>query len=326
MLNRRSVLAASLALGTVLGAPLAAHANDKYPSKPIRMVIPYGTGATTDLMGRLVAHKIAEELKQPVVVENKSGAAGMIGSDFVAKSAPDGYTFLLATDGTHTGNPFLLKKFPFHAVNDVTPIIMGARNLLVLVAHPSVPVKNVKELIDYAKKNKGKLSFGSSGNGSPHHMAGVLFNQMAGTDLMHVPYRGGGPAVVDVLGGQIPLAFASLASVSPHVKAGKLTMLGLTEKTRAKGFEDIPTIAESLPGFEMNSWLAFVGPANMDPKIVQTLNKAIANALNSEDVKTKLNEGGLLVAPGSSADFGKLLRSEYENRGRLIKDNNITIE
>lgn len=317
---RRTVLCASaLALA---GAALASD----FPSRTITLVVPYGTGATTDLMARLVAQKMTEDLKQSVIVDNKGGAAGLIGSEFVARAKPDGYTFLLATDGTHTGNPFLLKKFPFHAVNDVTPITMGARNLLVMVAHPSVPVKSVKELIAYAKQNPGKLSFGSSGNGSPHHLAGILFNQMAGTDMLHVPYRGGGPAMVDVLGGQIPVIFTSLATAMPHIKSGKLTLLGLTEKQRVKEFADIPTIAETLPGFEMGSWLAFIGPAKMPRDVVETLNVSISKALKLPDVEAKLNESGLLVKPSTSEAFAKELKHDYDTRGRLINDNKISAE
>lgn len=304
----------------------SAFAQPDYPNKVINLVVPYGTGATTDLMARLVAQKMGDDLKQTVIVDNKGGAAGLIGSEFVARAKPDGYTILLATDGTHTGNPFLLKKFPFHAVNDVSPISMGARNLLALVAHPSVPVKNVKELIDYAKKNLGKLAYGSSGNGSPHHLAGVLFNQMAGTDILHVPYRGGGPAVVDVVGGQIPLIFTSLATVMPHIKAGKLTLLGLTEKERPKEFAKLPLISETLPGFEMTSWLAFLGPAKMPKEIVDVLNKSINKALKSPDLEAKLNDAGLLVKPSTSEAFAKELQYDYETRGRLITTNKITAE
>lgn len=317
---RRTVLCAgALALAGTAAA-------SDYPNRTITLVVPYGTGATTDLMARLVAQKMSEDLKQSVIVDNKGGAAGLIGSEFVARAKPDGYTILLATDGTHTGNPFLLKKFPFHAVNDVTPITMGARNLLVMVAHPSVPVKTVKELIAYAKKNPGKLSFGSSGNGSPHHLAGVLFNQMAGTDMLHVPYRGGGPAVVDVLGGQIPVIFTSLATVMPHIKSGKLTLLGLTEKDRPKEFADIPSISETLPGFEMSSWLAFVGPANIPKDVVDTLNASIGKVLKSPDVEAKLNENGLLIKPSTADTFGQELKLDYETRGRLITNNKITAE
>lgn len=310
-------------LGAAIATGGAALAQDVFPSRPIKLIVPYSPGATTDLMARLVAQKVSDDLKQPVVVDNRAGASGMIGADFVAKSAPDGYTLLLATDGTHTGNPFLLKKFPFDAINDVTPIAMGAKNLVGLVAHPSLPVKNVQELIDYAKKNPGRLSYGSSGNGSPHHLAGILFNQMAGTDIVHVAYKGGGPSVVDVLSGQIPLAYASLATVMPHIKSGKLKLLGLTEKNRSPEFSSLPTVAETLPGFEMGSWLAFVGPAKLPSDVLKKLNQSIVKALKSPDVATKLNEGGLLVVGSTPEEFASMLRADYDKRGRLIKQNGI---
>lgn len=310
-------------MGAAIVTVGAAMAQDAYPNRTIKLVVPYGTGATTDMMARLVAQKVGEDLKQPVVVDNRAGASGMIGSDFVAKSPADGYTILLATDGTHTGNPFLLKKFPFDAINDVTPITLGAKNLLCLVAHPSLPVKNVQELIDYAKKNPGTLSYGSSGNGSPHHLAGILFNQMAGTDIMHVAYKGGGPSVVDVLGGQIPLAYTSLATVMPHIKSGKLKLLGLTEKTRPAEFPNLPTVSETLPGFEMGSWLAFMGPAKLPADVVKKLNQSLVKALKAPDVAAKLNEGGLLVVGSTPEEFASVLRADYDKRGRMIKQNAI---
>ena len=316
------ILRAALVGAAMVSGGMVA-AQEAFPSKPIKLVIPYGPGATTDMMARLVGQKVSEDLKQPVVVDNRAGASGMIGSDFVAKSASDGYTILLATDGTHTGNPFLLKKFPFHAVNDVTPIALGAKNLIALVAHPSLPVKSVQERIDYAKKNPGVLSYGSSGNGSPHHLAGILFNQMAGTEIQHVAYKGGGPSVVDVLGGQIQMAYTSLATVMPHIKPGKLKLLGLTEKTRAPEFPNLPTVAETLPGFEMGSWLAFVGPANLPPDVLKKLNQSIVKALKSPDVATKLIEGGLLVVASTPEEFAAQLRADFDKRGRMIKQNGI---
>lgn len=313
-------------MGAIALCGATAMAQDAYPNRMIKMVVPYGPGATTDLMARLVAQKVSDDLKQPVIVDNRAGAGGMIGSDLVAKSPADGYTILLATDGTHTGNPFLMKKFPFHAVNDVTPISLGAKNIMALVANPSVPVKNVRELIDYAKKNPGTLSYGSSGNGSPHHLAGILFNQMAGTDIVHVPYKGGGPSVVDVLGGQIPLAYASLATVMPYLQSGKLHLLGITEKKRATEFPTLPTVAETLPGFEMDSWLGFVGPAHLPEAVLEKLNHSITKALKDPAVAKKLNENGLLVVASTPKEFAEQLRSDYEKRGRMIRQNNIKLD
>lgn len=313
-------------LAALVGATALPAATQSFPSKPIRIVVPYAPGATTDIMARLVAQKVSEDLRQPVVVENKAGAAGMIGSDFVAKSAPDGYTLLLGTDGTHVGNPFLVKNPPFHPIRDVTPITLGAKNLLVLLAHPALPVNSVRELIDYAKKNPGKLSFGSSGNGSPHHLAGVLFNQMTGTDILHVAYKGGGPALTDLVGGQIQLAYSSLAAAVPMIKSGKVRALGLTDRQRFAAMPAIPTIAETVPDFAMDSWLAFMGPAGLPPAVTQTLSRSIIRALQAPDVAAKLNEGGLLVVASTPEQFAAQLKADYDKREQLIRKNAITAE
>lgn len=247
----------------------------------------------------------------------------MIGSEYVARAAPDGYTILLGTDATHTSTPLLQKNSPFDPVNDVTPITLAAKNLIVLAINPSLPVNSVSELIAYAKKNPGQLSYGSSGNGSPHHLAGILFNEMAGTDIQHIAYKGGGPAIVDMLGGHLPVAFSSLASVMPHLKTGKLKALALTEKARVPGFPDIPVVAETLPGFEMGSWLAFLGPRGLSPDVVAKLNHSIVKGLRSPDVMTKLNEAGLLVVASSPEKFAAQLKRDYEARGRMIAQHHI---
>ena len=312
-----TLLRRTLAL-LVLPLALAAGAQT-WPARPIKLVVPYPPGASTDGMARLVGQKMADELGQPVVVDNKGGASGNIGSDFVAKSAPDGYTFLLATDATHSSNPHLFKNFPFDVIKDATPITMAAKNIIVLVAHPSFPPNNLRELIDYAKKNPGKLSYGSAGQGSPHHLAGAMLNQMAGIDLVHVPYKGGGPAATDVLGGQIPLVFSSLVTVMPQIQSGKLKVLGVTEKTRYAGLPDVPAMAETLPGFEMSSWLAFFGPPNLPAPIVKRLHDSIVRALNTPELTTKFNAAGLLVVANTPEQFAAQQKSDYERRGLLIK-------
>lgn len=312
------LLAQVMALG-------AAHAQS-FPNRPIKLVVPYGPGASTDSTARMVAQKVSDDLKQPVVVDNRAGAAGMMGSDFVAKAPADGYTILLATDGTHTGNPHLMKNHPFHPVKDVTPITLAARNVIVLAAHPSLPVNNVQELIAHAKANPGKLAYASSGNGSPHHLSGELFNQMAGTSITHIAYKGGGPALNDMLGGQVPLGFTSLVTAAPHIKAGKLKALAITEKTRYKNAPQLPTIAETLPGYEMGSWLAFFAPPGLPPAVLKTLHGSITKALNAPDVMAKLEESGLMVVANTPEQFGAILKADYEFRGRLIKQNNIQAE
>jgi len=298
--------------------PFAAQ-TQPYPHKPIKLVVPYPPGASTDAVARLVAQKVSEDLGQPIVVENRSGASGNIGSDYVSKAAPDGYTFLLATDATHTSNPYLFRNFPFDVIRDATPITMAAKNIVVLVAHPSFPPNNVRELIDYAKKHPGQVSYGSAGQGSPHHLAGAMLNQMAGIDLQHVPYKGGGPAATDVLGGQIPIIFSSLVTVAPQIQAGKLKVLGVTEKTRYPGLPNVPAIAETLPGFEMSSWLGFFGPPRLPAAVVARLHASIVKALAEPDVAAKLNTAGLLVVGNTPEQFAAQQKSDYEKRGQLIK-------
>jgi tripartite-type tricarboxylate transporter receptor subunit TctC len=309
--------ATAAALATACFA-LAAGAQP-YPSKPIKLVVPYPPGASTDAVARMVGQKVSEDLGQPVIVDNRGGASGNIGSDFVAKSPADGYTFLLATDATHTANAWLFKNFPFDVVKDVTPITMAAKNIIVLVAHPSFPPNTVAELVDYARKNPGKLSYGSAGQGSPHHLAGGMLNQMAGIDLIHVPYKGGGPAATDVLGGQIPIIFSSLVTVAPHIQAGRLKVLGVTEKTRYAGLPNVPAIAETLPGFEMSSWLGFFGPPGLPPAITVRLNTAIVKALHSSEVTAKMQAAGLLVVANTPEQFAQQQRADYDSRGKLIK-------
>jgi tripartite-type tricarboxylate transporter receptor subunit TctC len=309
--------------GIALQFGIAAVAQDGYPNRPIRLIVPYGPGATTDLMARAVGHKLSEALGQSVVIDNRAGGGGVIGSDLVAKAPADGYTLLIATDGTHTGNPFLLKRIPFDAIKDFTPITLAAKNLLVLVANPALPVSNVKDLIEHAKANPKALSYGSSGNGSPHHLAGIVFNQMAGTSIQHIAYKGGGQAVADVLGGQIPLAYASLATVVSHIRSGKLKALAITEKTRVPEFADLPAMAETLPGFEMGSWLGFMGPANLPADVLKRLSSAMVKALTAPDMAAEFNKGGLLVVASTPEEFASRLKAEYEERGRLIRQNHI---
>lgn len=307
-------LAASL-LGIAAAGPAAA----AYPDQPIHLVIPYPPGATTDLVGRLVADKLRGTLGQPVIVENRGGASGEIGSNHVAHSAPDGYTIVMGTDATHGSNYYMNKRPPYNPITDFTPITLAVKNIIVLVANPAFPPNTVGELVSYVKQHPGKVSFGSSGNGSPHHLAGVLFNQLAGTDMVHVPYKGGGPAVVDVLGGQIPVIFSSLATVSPYIKAKKLKVLGVTEKSRYEGLPQVPAIDETLPGFEISSWLGFFGPANLPPAITHKLNTAIVAALRTPQVRDKLSSMGLLVVADKPDEFAQVQKATFERAGKLIK-------
>jgi len=309
-------IAAGLLAATASAVVLAQQA---FPSRAIRIIVPYPPGASTDALSRTLAVKLSESMGQPVIVENKAGASGNIGADFVAKAAPDGYTILMGTDATHGTSPHITKDLPFHPVRDFTAITVAVGNIIGLAAHPSTPFNTVAELVEHAKKNPGKLSFASSGNGSPHHLAGEMLNQMAGISLVHVPYKGGGVAITDLLGGQIPLMFSSLAAVVQHARSGKVKMLGVIESTRFPGMPDLPTIGETVKGFELASWLAYFGPANMPQAVTEKLSAELAKALNLPDVRAKLEPAGMVILGLPPAKSAEVVKAEVERRGRLIR-------
>lgn len=313
---RAATLVPSLLIALVAAPTLQAQ---PYPSRTIKIVVPYPPGAATDTTARLVATRLTESMGQQVIVENRPGASGNIGSDFVAKSPADGYTFLMANDATHGTNVHLSKNFPYDPIKDFTPLTAAAANIIVLVSHPSLPPRNVAELIDHMKKNPGKLAFASSGNGSPHHLAGEMLKQLAGVDIIHVPYKGGGVAVTDLLGGQIPLMFSSLVTVAQHIRSGKVRALGVIEATRYSGLPDVPTIGETVKGFELASWLAFFAPAGLPQPIQARLNGELVKALNAPELKAKLEPSGLVVLGSTPEQLGAMVRSEVEKRGRLVK-------
>ena len=301
-----------------LVSPLASA--QTYPDKPIRLIVPYPPGASTDTLGRTVAHKLSESMGQSVVVENRTGASGNIGAELIAKAPADGYTIGVGTDATHTTNMHLALSPPYDPVKDFTALTLAVANPIVLVVNPSIPVKTVRELIEYGKVNPGKISYGSSGNGSPHHLSGELLKQMTGMPFVHVPYRGGGPAVNDVLGGQIPMVFSSMVTVLQHIKSGALRAIAVTQMTRYPGLPDVPAFAETLPGFEMNSWLGMFAPANLPAPVAKRLEEEIIKALRSPDVKPKMDAAGMTVVAGPAAEFADQIRRESEQRGKLLKE------
>ena len=290
-----------------------------YPDRPIRLIVPYPPGASTDTLGRTIAHKLSESMGQSVVVENRTGASGNIGADLIAKAAPDGYTIGVGTDATHTTNMHLALSPPYDPVKDFTPLTLAVSNPIVLVVNPSVPVKTVRDLIEYGKKNPGKISYGSSGNGSPHHLSGELLKQMTGVPFVHVPYRGGSPAVNDVLGGQIPMVFSSMVTVLQHIKSGSLRAIAVTQKTRYPGLPDVPSFAETIEGFEMNSWLGLFAPAKVPAAIAKRLETEIIKALQAPDVKPAMDAAGMIVVAGPADEFAAQIRRESEQRGKLLK-------
>jgi tripartite-type tricarboxylate transporter receptor subunit TctC len=318
-----------LTLGALLAAmavPALAQA-PAYPTKPIRLVVPFPAGGTTDILARAVAQKLTEAWGQPVIVDNRPGAGGNIGSELVAKAAPDGYTLEMGTVGTHAINASLYAKMPYDHVKDFVPVILIAGVPNVLVVHPSVPVTSVAELIAYAKANPGKLNFASSGSGTSIHLSGEHFKVMSGVQMTLVPYKGSAPAVQDLLGGQVQLMFDNLPSALPHIKAGKLRALAVTSAQRAPVLPDVPTIAEAaLPGFEASSWFGVLAPAGTSPAIVVKLNAEIAKWLASSEAKEKLQGQGANAAGGPPENFAKHIAAETAKWAKVVKESGAKVD
>jgi tripartite-type tricarboxylate transporter receptor subunit TctC len=311
----------------VLGAGLgpAAHAQD-YPSKPIRFIVPYPPGGGTDIIARIVQEPLSRALGQPVVIDNRGGAGGALGTGEAAKAAPDGYT-LLFTLSSHTINP-VLYKLPFNTERDFASISLVASLPQLLAANPAVPVKNVQELIAAAKASPGKYAFASVGNGSPSHIAGELLKLRTGIDIVHVPYKGGGPAVADTLGGQVPFIFVSIPAAMSHVKSGKLRPLAVTTLKRSPAAPEVPTVAEAanLPDYEVDSWYAMFAPAGTPPAIVEKLQRAVAQVVQTPEVKQKLLEQGADGVGSTPAELDRVVRSELKKWEQLVRDAKIKVD
>ncbi len=291
-----------------------------YPTKPVRVVVPYPPGGAPDLVTRLIAQKISVPLGQSVVVENRAGASSIIGAENVARSAPDGYSILLGTTTTHVTNMLLIKKLPYDAFKDFTPISAVLEPITSLVVHPSLPANSVLELIEYARRNPGKISYSSTGVGSVFHLAGEIFNLVAGVDMVHVPYKGAVPALVDNIAGRIDVSYAALGNVLPHVRAGKLKMLAVLEGTRVASLPEVPTVKESVPSFEKPSgWYAFFGPAGLPLPIVSRLNAEIVKVLHTPDVRSGLEANAQLVIASSPAELAALMKRTYETFVKAIE-------
>jgi tripartite-type tricarboxylate transporter receptor subunit TctC len=309
-------IAAVLSIGNV--AP--ASAQGAYPTKPVRLVVPFPPGGTTDILARAVAQKLSETWGQQVIVDNRPGAGGNIGSELVAKSAPDGYTLLMGTVGTHAINPSLYAKMPYDHVKDFTPVILVAGVPNVLVVNPSLPVNSVSELIAYGKANPNKLNFASSGNGTSIHLSGELFRTMTGVQMTHVPYKGSSPALTDLIAGQVQLMFDNLPSSLQFIKAGKLRALAVTSLERSSALPDVPTLAESgLPGFEASSWFGVLAPAGTPNDIIVKLNTAIAGWLATADAKEKLAAQGAIAAGGAPDAFVRHIAAESSKWAKVVK-------
>ena len=289
-----------------------------YPTRPIRLIIGYTPGGSADMTARLMGQWLSEKLGQSFVIENRPGGGTNIATEAALRAAPDGYTLFLVAPANAI-NATLYNKLNFNFLQEIEPIAGIIRFPNVVVVNPSVPVKTIPELIAYAKANPGKLNMASSGNGSTIHMSGELFKMLTGIDMLHVPYRGGAPALTDLLSGQVQVMFDNLPTCAEHIKAGKLRGLAVTSTTRSDVLPDLPTVADSLPGYEASAWYGLSAPKNTPPEIIQTLNKAVNAVLAEPAAKARFAEIGAILLPGSPADFGKLLADETDKWGKVVK-------
>ena len=320
--SRRRVLAG--VAGLAASASLRSASAAPYPERTVTLIVPFAPGGSTDILARIVSDHLQRSLRQPVVVENRTGASGNIGTAAVARAAPDGYTFLFNTMSVHTMNHALFAAMPFDGVSDFSPITLLAYVTNTLVVHPSVPAASVRELIDHAKANPGKLAYASAGAGSTNHLCGALFEKMAQVAMVHVPYRGGAPAVADTVAGQTQVFFTAGTQSLEHVKAGKLRLLAVTEGKRSSLLADVPTVAETLPGFEMAVWYAAYGPAGMPKEIVARLNAEIGRILALPEVKKRMADIAVETAQSSPEELASLTRADADKWGRIIKQLGIT--
>ena len=296
-----------------------------YPTRPVRIIAATAPGGGPDILARLMGQRLSERLGQPFVIENRPGAGTNIGTEAVVRAPPDGYTFLLVST-SNAINAALYDKLNFNFLRDIAPVAGIIRQPLVMVVNPSVPAKTVHEFTAYAKANPGKINFGSPGIGTPGHVAGELFKMMAGVDLVHVPYRGGGPVMTDLLGGQVQVLFGSTSLTVEPIRAGKLRPLAMTTATRWEGLPDIPTVNDFVSGYEASAFVGIGGPRNTPAEIIDILNKEINAALADHKIKARLADLGGVALPGSPAEFGKLIADETEKWAKVIRAANMKPE
>jgi tripartite-type tricarboxylate transporter receptor subunit TctC len=319
--------AVAVCLTAALASPAVVAFAAEYPTKPVRIVIGFSAGGGTDIAGRILAQALTDNLKQQFIVENRTGASGTIGADFVARSAPDGYTIFMGSQTTHAVAPQLLPKPPYHPVRDFVAVSELVFSPMLVVVHPSLPVKNIKELVQLAKARPGEIIYGSGGIGTTIHMAAELFQLATKVKMLHIPFKGEGPAVVDLVGGHVQLVFANIPVAQPHVQAHRLRGLAVTSPQRVKAVPDFPTVAESgVPGFETASWFGMFAPRDTPADTVAGLGAAIKAALNDRTPQQKLEEMGYVVVASDPAAFARHVESEYAKWGKVIKQAGIKIQ
>lgn len=314
-----------VALGMALAMGLAGTALAEFPERQVTLVIPFAAGGSTDVVGRIVAQKMGDNLGQQVIVQNVGGAGGSLGAQQVAGADPDGYTILMGTVATHALNPLILKQKPYDPVEDFAPISLLVLVPNVLAVNPELPVNTVQELIDLAKTDPS-LAYASSGNGTPLHLSGALFNSMAGTEITHIPYKGSGPALTDVLGNQVPIIFDNLPSASGHIQSGQLRALGVTTAERAPSFPDVPAIAETLPGYETYSWNALFAPAGTPPEVVERLNAAALEAMKDPAVIERMGEFSAEIVGSTADELGEHVKAEMAKWEPVVTEANVSLD
>lgn len=298
-----------------------------FPSKPIRLIVPFATGGVTDTSARVLSDKLSRLIGQQVIVENRPGGSGNPGTQYVAQSAPDGYTLLLAFDGTMVINPFVFPKIPFDTVKDFQPVTKLGDAALVLVAHPSLAVKNFSELMAYSKANPGKLSFGHSGTGGTTHVAGELLKQRTGLDMTHIPYKSGGQAVVDAIGGQVPLAYSAVAGAQAHIKSGKLVAIGVSSLKRIGSLPEVPTFSEQgVTGFEAVSWVGILAPAKTPKAVMDRLHRDITAALRETDLRERFATLGIDPVGNTPDQFAEQIKNDLARWGKVVEQAKIRVD
>ena len=319
----KSLRFAALALASLVVATAASAA---YPDKPITLIVPWAPGGSTDILARAISEQLSKAIGQPVIVENRAGASGNIGSNLVAKAKPDGYTLLIGSMSTHAMNPALIPNMPFKGADDFTPIALVANVVNTMVINPAVPAKNLQEFIAYAKANPGKIAYASAGGGSTNHLSAEMFKKAAGIEMLHVPYKGGAPAVLDTVGNQTQVLFSAGTQTLPHVKSGKLRLLGVTESKRSALLTDVPTIAETLPGYEMSVWYAAFGPPGMPRELVTKLNAEINKALAVPEVRARMEAMGVEVINSTPEQLADTLKRDSVRYTKVIQDLGIKLD
>ncbi len=314
--NTRKSLACTVIVA-LMCLPVSALAQ-AFPSKPIRLVVPFQAGGGNDLLARIISQKFLEKWGQPVIVDNRPGAGGNLGADFVAKAAPDGYTILLGTN-TLTMNPFIFAKMPFDTQKDLAPVAMLATTPFYVVVNNNLPVKNIPELIAYAKANPGKLSYATPGIGTPHHLGTELFKSMTGTYMVHIPYKGSIPALTDVIGGQVQVMWATVNVALPMVNSGKVRGLALAEPKRTQSLKDVPVIAETVPGYEVSAWYGIFAPPGTSPAIVQQMSAELQHIFQQPDVQARLLPLGYEISTANADQLRATVASDLDKWGKLVK-------